>query len=122
MAMLIGRSQDKHVKLSHITYIKTSLLGESCFLSGQMGVTLPRNFLVIFCCLSVCRWMQLQQQSTSRHKALDQSLQLQQFLSSSYQVPDLLSLRLLGRGSSLFTSVSLLQGANVSFPGVFVAQ
>ncbi|XP_023280049.1 spectrin beta chain, non-erythrocytic 2-like [Seriola lalandi dorsalis] len=32
------------------------------------------------------RRSQLQQQSRSRHKALDQSLQLQQFLSSSYQV------------------------------------
>ncbi|XP_044022541.1 spectrin beta chain, non-erythrocytic 5 isoform X2 [Siniperca chuatsi] len=32
------------------------------------------------------RWSQLQQQSRSRHKALDRSLQLQQFLSSSYQV------------------------------------
>ncbi|XP_028251320.1 spectrin beta chain, non-erythrocytic 5 [Parambassis ranga] len=32
------------------------------------------------------RWSQLQQQSRTRHKALDQSLQLQQFLSSSYQV------------------------------------
>ncbi|KAF7648029.1 hypothetical protein LDENG_00163000 [Lucifuga dentata] len=32
------------------------------------------------------RWSQLQQQSRSRHKALDESLQLQQFLSSSYQV------------------------------------
>ncbi|XP_040917192.1 spectrin beta chain, non-erythrocytic 2 [Toxotes jaculatrix] len=34
----------------------------------------------------VSRRSQLQQQSRSRHKALDQSLQLQQFLSSSYQV------------------------------------
>ncbi|XP_076022140.1 spectrin beta chain, non-erythrocytic 5 [Genypterus blacodes] len=32
------------------------------------------------------RRSQLQQRSSSRHKALDQSLQLQQFLSSSYQV------------------------------------
>ncbi|XP_038585015.1 spectrin beta chain, non-erythrocytic 5 isoform X1 [Micropterus salmoides] len=32
------------------------------------------------------RWSQLQQQSRSRHKALDRSLQLQQFLSSSYQL------------------------------------
>ncbi|XP_067336707.1 spectrin beta chain, non-erythrocytic 5 isoform X2 [Channa argus] len=32
------------------------------------------------------RWSQLQQQSRTRRKALDQSLQLQQFLSSSYRV------------------------------------
>ncbi|XP_026156546.1 spectrin beta chain, non-erythrocytic 5 isoform X2 [Mastacembelus armatus] len=32
------------------------------------------------------RWRELQQNSRSRHKALDQSLQLHQFLSSSYQV------------------------------------
>ncbi|XP_024910886.1 spectrin beta chain, non-erythrocytic 5 isoform X2 [Cynoglossus semilaevis] len=32
------------------------------------------------------RWSQLQQHSKSRHKALDQSLQLQQFFSNSYQL------------------------------------
>ncbi|XP_029982912.1 spectrin beta chain, non-erythrocytic 5 [Sphaeramia orbicularis] len=34
----------------------------------------------------VNRWTQLQQQSSSRHRDLDQSLQLQQFLSGSYQM------------------------------------
>ncbi|XP_028993920.1 spectrin beta chain, non-erythrocytic 1 isoform X2 [Betta splendens] len=36
--------------------------------------------------LLATRWSQLQKQSIARHKALDQSLQLQQLLTSSYQV------------------------------------
>lgn len=39
------------------------------------------------CESDLCRWGQLQQQSRSRHEALVESLQLLQFLSSSYQVP-----------------------------------